>query len=158
MATARNIRQSNARMVIIQRVDEGVPLGSGESTVKFAEVPSQHDRDPQNARAEDEHVRRPTRLEASDPGHEDEADGEIEEPPEDIDGRGRQPFPRRGGERALERKARDSVHEMRDGVGEEGAREKVSDVVVPARHVISSTLCVARPDVFPTRWVPGGVP
>jgi len=71
-------------------------------------------------------------LEVPDLAHKQIADSKVEEAPQDIDCRGRQPYPGRGREGTLEGMARDPIAEMRQRVREEGAPEEIRQIVVPA--------------------------
>ena len=97
-----------------------------------AECMSEQERKDQDARPEDKDVPGLAQFEAPDPAHQQIADGKVEEAPQDIDRRGRQPYPGRGREGTLEGMARDPIAEMGQGVGEEAAPEEVRQVVVPA--------------------------
>ena len=87
----------------------------------------------QDARPEDKDVPGLAQFEVPDPAHKQIADSKVEEAPQDIDRRGRQPYPGRGGEGTLEGMARDPIAEMGQRVHEKGAPEEVRQVVVPAR-------------------------
>ena len=73
-----------------------------------------------------------TQLKVPDLAHKQISDSKVEDAPQDIDRRRRQPYPGRGREGALESMARDPVAEMGQRVREEGAPEEVRQVVVPA--------------------------
>ena len=84
-----------------------------------------------------------SQLEVPDPAHKQIADSKIEEAPQYIDRRGRQPYPGRRREGTLEGMTRDPIAEMGKRVSEEGAPKKVRQVVVPAHdhlHVRSPSV------------------
>jgi hypothetical protein len=89
-----------------------------------------------DARPKDEDVLGFFQVEIADAAHEQIGDGEVEEPPEDIDPRRRQTYPGRGRKGALEGMSRDAVSEMGQRVGEEGSPEKVGKVVIPAHSAL----------------------
>lgn len=93
---------------------------------------SGQDRNDQDARPEDKDVSGLAQFEVPDPAHQQIADSQVEEAPQDIDRRGRQPHPGRGREGTLESMTRDPVAEMGQCIREESTPEKVSQVVVPA--------------------------
>jgi hypothetical protein len=97
---------------------------------------SEEKRHDEYARPKDKDVLGLLQVEIADTAHEQIGDGEIQEPPEDIDPRGRQTNPGRVRKGALEGMPRDSIAEMGKRVGEEGAPEKVGQIVIPA-HVAS---------------------
>jgi hypothetical protein len=70
--------------------------------VEPSESVREHERHDQDARPEDEHVPGVAQTEVADTTDEQVADGKVEEAPEDIDRRGRQTFPGRRCEGALE--------------------------------------------------------
>lgn len=77
-------------------------------------------------------------IEAADTADKQITDSKVEEAPQDIDRRGRQPNSGRGGKRALEGMARDPIAKMGQRVREEGTPEKVCCVVVPAHKCLPS--------------------
>ena len=97
---------------------------------------SEQDRKDQNARPEDKDVPGLVQVEVPDPAHQQIADSKVEEAPQDIDRRGRQPDTGRGREGTLEGMARDPIAEMGQRVREEGAPEEVGQVVVPAHDCL----------------------
>jgi hypothetical protein len=54
---------------------------------------------------------------------------QVKEPPEYVHGGGRKPFAGRLGERSLEGAAHQATDEMRDGVDEKSATEKIRKIV-----------------------------
>jgi hypothetical protein len=71
-------------------------------------------------------------FEVPNPAHQQIADSKVEEPPQNIDRRRRQPYSRRGGEGTLEGMARDPITEVGERVRDENAPEEVRQIVVPA--------------------------
>ena len=63
---------------------------------------SEEDRHDQYARTEDNDVPGLAQLKVADPTHKQIADSKVEEAPQDIDHRGRQPYPWRGRDGTLE--------------------------------------------------------
>ena len=97
---------------------------------------SQQERHDQDARPKDKNVQGLAQLEVADPAHKQIADSKIEEAPQDIDRRGRQPYPGRGCEGTLEGMSRDPIAQMGKRVSEEGAPEKIRQVVVPGHDCL----------------------
>ena len=58
-------------------------------------------------------------------------------PPEDVDGRRRQPFARRRCKRTLKGAAHRPAYDMRDGISKKCSTEQIRDVVIP-RHARAS--------------------
>src|ERR1700722_6208857 len=108
------------------------PLSPVEGSERMGEEERHHD----DARPKDEDVLGFFQVEIADAAHEQIGDGEVEEPPEDIDPRRRQTYPGRGRKGALEGMSRDAVSEMGQRVGEEGSPEKVGKVVIPAHSAL----------------------
>ncbi len=80
--------------------------------VEPAEGTSEQDRKDQDARPEDKDVLGLAQFEVPYSAHKQIADSKVEEAPQDIDRRGRQPYPGRGREGTLEGMARDAIAEM----------------------------------------------
>ena len=93
---------------------------------------SKQDRHDQDASPEEKNVQGLAQLEVSDPTHKQIADSKIEEAPQDIDGRGRQPYPGRGREWTLEGMSRNPIAEMGKRVSKEGAPKEVRQIVIPS--------------------------
>src|SRR5664279_32300 len=100
--------------------------------MEATECPGAHERHQQDTGPEGEHVPGLAQLEAPDAADEQVSHGEVEESPQDVDRGGREAFPGRRCERALERVSRDSVAEMRERVRKKSAPEEVGYVVVPS--------------------------
>src|ERR1019366_10801289 len=138
-------------LIITHDVNYYCRLSSSQPPVEPSECAGKHYRHDQDARPEDEHVLGLAQIETADTADEQVADSQIEKAPQDIDRRGRQPFPRRVRERTLEGMARNPIAEMRQGVREECAPEEVRHMVVPA-HCCS--LLAAKPMVAGLLWTP----
>jgi len=95
------------------------------AAVKATEVPGAEKRDREHAGAAGKHVACVPQFEVAHAADEDITDDEIEETPEYIDGRRRQPLASRMGERALKRPAHHAADEVRDRVRQEHAAEEV---------------------------------
>ena len=78
-------------------------------------------------------------IEPANAGHQHVSHNQIEHSPQNIDHRRRQALAGRRCERALERAARNAVHQMWDRVGEKSPTEEVSDQVIPACHGLHKT-------------------
>src|ERR1700722_8916265 len=73
-------------------------------------------------------------VELADAADQQVANGQVEEAPQHVDRRRRQTFTGRARKRALKRPSHHPADEVRNGVGEEGAAEKVGKVEKPAHR------------------------
>ena len=73
-----------------------------QTSIKAAEGAGQHQRHDQHARRKREHVPSLAEFEAPNPAHEQISDGKIEEAPQHVHRRGRQPYTGRSGKGTLE--------------------------------------------------------
>ena len=97
-------------------------------------MPRGKERHRQHAEPERRRIGEVSEIEIADLADEQVADDEVEEAPQHIDGRRRQPLPRRSWRTGSGTAAHHAGDAMGDGVGEEGAAEEIGDEMQP-RHV-----------------------
>ena len=102
-------------------------------------MPGQKKRDKERAGPAGKDVTSVPHSKIAEPKHEDIASDEIEKAPQDVDGRRREPFPRRSRERALERPAHHPADEMWYAIRKKGAAKKIRCEMEPG-HVRESAL------------------
>jgi hypothetical protein len=101
-----------------------------------AEALAEHDADDGDTNEKDKQGEQVIRVDFSDL-EEHVTDDEIDERPEDVDGRGGESFAGRFGEGRGERVAGDAADEVGDGVGEEHSGEETGNVVIPGHKTPS---------------------
>jgi hypothetical protein len=87
-------------------------------------VPRHEQSQQQRAQAQHRDIHGGVEIEIADAADQHIAGNQIEESPEHVDRRRRQPFTRRLGERALKRTSHHAADEMRNRVGEQGTAEE----------------------------------
>ena len=122
-----------------KKISDHIDASALISAVGTPERPRQHDRHQQSAGSQNEHIGDATDVELSDVADKKIRDHPIERTPQHIHHGRRSSLAGWGSEWRRERAAGHAVDEMRDGIDEESAAEKVGDEEIPVHGSLPSS-------------------
>jgi hypothetical protein len=117
-----------------------VCVWSEVAPMKLTKSPCEHQGGKQCSNSQGNHMTRSPQIESTNPDNQSVSHGQVEHPPQDVHRRRRQAFSRGRSKRALERKTRDAVDQVRDRVGEESSAEEVGDKMIPVCYLLHQNL------------------